>query len=69
MCPSERTALYNFYQSAKGNEWTKDSKWGDQLALPCDWYGVTCNDGLVVELNLTNNGLSGTLNLESNHLS
>jgi hypothetical protein len=68
MCPPERTALYNFYQSAKGNEWTKDSKWGDQFALPCDWYGITCDDGLMVELNLTNNGLSGTLNQELGNL-
>jgi hypothetical protein len=64
MCPQERSALYNFYKSAKGNEWTNDTAWGDEYAFPCDgWYGVTCNNnGLVKELNLTNNGLSGTLN-------
>jgi hypothetical protein len=69
MCPPDRTTLYNFYQSAKGNEWTKDSKRGDQYALPCSWYGIVCNDnGLVKELNLTNNGLSGTLNQELGNL-
>lgn len=62
MCPSERSALYDFYESSKGNEWTNDTAWGHQYAHHCSWHGVTCNGDLVVILNLTNNGLSGTLN-------
>jgi hypothetical protein len=63
MCPPERNALFQIYISAKGLEWTNDLSWGNEFVLPCFWYGVVCDNdtGLVVGLNLTNNGLSGTL--------
>jgi hypothetical protein len=63
MCPPERNALYEIYRSAKGQEWTNDMNWTDEFVLPCLWYGVVCDNdtGPVVGLNLTNNGLSGTL--------
>ena len=62
-CPLERNALSDFYDSAKGGEWTDRTNWKDEYASFCDWKGVTCDDGKnhVTKLNLTNNGLSGRL--------
>ena len=63
LCPSERNALRDFYYSAKGGEWTEDDKWIDDYSSFCDWHGVKCDEAnrTVVDLNLTNNGLSGTM--------
>eukprot|EP00984_Skeletonema_dohrnii_P033039 scaffold28411_cov83-Skeletonema_dohrnii-CCMP3373.AAC.1 len=62
LCPPERNALSDIYDSAKGAEWTNGSLWLDDYASYCDWKGVTCDDmNHVVKLNLTNNGLSGRL--------
>ena len=32
MCPPERNALKEFYESTKGQEWTNDENWIDELA-------------------------------------
>jgi len=61
-CPPERNALSDFYDSAKGTAWTPHrTDWMDEYASHCGWKGVTCDDNHVIELNLTNNGLSGRL--------
>jgi len=63
LCPPERNALSDFYDLAKGAEWTDRSNWLDEYASYCDWKGVTCDDDKnhVTKLNLVNNGLSGRL--------
>eukprot|EP00985_Skeletonema_marinoi_P018994 scaffold10753_cov87-Skeletonema_marinoi.AAC.5 len=62
MYPDERNALSEFYDSAKGAEWTNDTNWLDEYTSYCGWKGVTCNDmNQVTSLTLTNNGLSGRL--------
>ena len=64
LCPPERNALNDIYDSAKGAEWTDRTNWlgGDEYTSYCDWKGVTCNEkNRVTELNLANNGLSGRL--------
>jgi hypothetical protein len=65
LCPIERNALKEFYDSAKGGEWTLSTNWTDPHEWHCEWYGVKCRDGSrdTVKLELPNNGLSGTLNL------
>ena len=62
-CPLERYALVDFYDSAKGAEWTDRTNWLDEYVSHCDWSGVTCdnNTNHVIQLNLSNNGLSGKL--------
>ena len=61
-CPAERNALKEFYDSAKGSEWTVNSNWTDPYIGHCEWYGVKCNDAnRLVHLSLPSNGLSGTL--------
>ena len=62
MCPPDRQALRDFYDSAKGSEWTERTNWLDEYKDPCDdWYGVTCRNGVITELKLHTNGLSGRL--------
>ena len=70
LCPIERTALSNFYDAAKGGEWTNGTKWNDDYASHCDWHGVQCDENeKVTELILANNGLSGRLSSSIGHLS
>eukprot|EP00985_Skeletonema_marinoi_P018427 scaffold10296_cov84-Skeletonema_marinoi.AAC.3 len=61
LCPPERNALSDFYDVAKGAEWTDGTNWRDEYASYCEWKGVTCNGTHVTKLNLTNNGLSGRM--------
>lgn len=62
LCPVERNALKDFYDSAKGLEWTVDVNWVDPYVSHCEWHGVTCNDSNnTTQLELQDNGLSGTL--------
>ena len=63
LCPIQRNALSDFYDSAKGSEWTNSINWLDEYESYCDWHGVTCDDDKynVIELNLRNNGLSGRM--------
>ena len=69
-CPVERNALKNFYDASKGAEWTVSSNWVEPYTSHCDWYGVLeCKNGAVIKLNLTNNGLSGTLSKSIANLS
>ena len=65
-CPPERNALRDFYESAKGREWTKSDLWLDPYESHCSWHGVECQrnkngENATYKLNLTSNGLSGTL--------
>lgn len=62
-----RYALATFYYSNKAS-WVSDTHWMTSYPV-CLWYGVECmgNDevaGLVQTLNLTNNGLIGTIPTE-----
>ena len=61
LCPPERNALSDFYDVAKGVEWTNGTNWRDEYASYCEWKGVTCDGTHVTKLNLTNNGLSGRM--------
>ena len=60
-CPVERTILGNFFDSAKGAEWTDGTNWKHEYLSHCNWNGVKCVNNKVTELNLANNGLSGRL--------
>ena len=61
LCPIERNALSDFYDTAKGGEWTNSTNWVDEYASYCEWKGVACKNERVTKLNLRNNGLSGRL--------
>ena len=66
---TNRAALVAFYHSANGTDWTNNENWltGEQLS---NWYGVITNDdGLVIELDLEENNLTGTIAPELGNLS
>ena len=58
---TERDALVALYKATDGPNWMRNSNWLSAAPLG-DWYGVrTDADGRVVELDLGNNNLQGTL--------
>jgi hypothetical protein len=57
---SECAALVALYQQTGGPGWADHSGWLEN-ATPCQWKGVACRDGRVIELNLSNNLLNGAL--------
>ena len=63
LCPIERNALSDIYDSAKGAEWKDGTNWQHEYASYCVWKGVTCdnNTNHVTKLNLRHNDLSGRL--------
>ena len=62
MCPTERNALKEFYDSAKGNDWTKSDYWMDPHIGHCDWHGIKCNiANNTFKLELQSNILSGNI--------
>jgi len=64
---SEWEALKILYDSTGGPNWTQQSNWDVTLvsAPPLDsistWHGLRTADGHVTEIDLSNNGLTGTL--------
>ncbi len=63
LCPLERNALSDIYDSASDGEWRNRTNWQDEYVSYCDWKGVSCDDNTnrVVKLDLRQNGLSGSL--------
>jgi hypothetical protein len=63
----ECQALVALYESTDGDHWEDNSGWlVDQM--PCSWYGVICQEGHVVDLQLYYNQLSGSLPPEIGNL-
>ncbi len=58
--PTERRALVKLYQETLGKSWTHNAGWL-KPSSPCTWHGVTCEGGHITRLNLSDNGLNGTL--------
>jgi Leucine-rich repeat (LRR) protein len=63
----ECQALVALYNSTNGASWTTNTNWlqDDQ---PCFWHGVNCVNGLLTELLLSDNNLSGTIPAELGNL-
>jgi len=57
---TECSALISLYSYTKGTQWRNNSGW-KTTNTPCNWYGVTCENGHVIRLNLQYNRLNGTL--------
>ena len=64
---TECEALVALYESTDGDNWIDNTGWL-QTTTPCSWYGVTCEDGNVTRLNLSNNQLSGSIPSEIGNL-
>ncbi|WP_175288732.1 leucine-rich repeat domain-containing protein [Flagellimonas eckloniae] len=63
---AEKQALLDLYNSTNGANWT--NTWDIVNDEPCDWYGVTVENGEVIRLYLLDNNLSGTLTTELGQL-
>ncbi len=59
----ERIALNDLHDLTGGSSWTNRAAWGT-AAPPGDWHGVSTEDGRVVGLELSANGLSGPVPTE-----
>jgi len=57
----EREILTQFYEACGGSDWYRSDYWNSSADV-CDWYGVGCNDGNVIMMNLEANNLVGTPN-------
>jgi hypothetical protein len=57
---TECQVLVTLYDETGGTDW-KDSQGWLSSSAPCGWLGVTCDRGLVAELKLPDNNLSGTI--------
>ncbi len=66
--------LMTLYDSLGGSNWTSKEGWlNGANATSCDpcqdsWYGVTCEDGRVVDLDLSGNNLAGSIPSSINSL-
>jgi|GEM_PF-624837 len=67
----ERLALSSLYSHTDGPNWFNNENWQGPAGTECTWYGVVCDeDGHhVIELNLRDNNLTGTLPDTLRHLS
>lgn len=63
----ERDALIAFYNATNGDKWTNNTNWCSDKPVN-KWYGVSCINGLVRELNLSDNNLNGILPNEIGNL-
>ncbi|OAD22747.1 receptor protein kinase-like protein [Candidatus Thiomargarita nelsonii] len=57
---TECSALISLYSYTKGSQWRNNTGW-KTTNTPCNWYGVTCENGHVTRLNLQYNRLNGTI--------
>jgi len=57
---AECEALTTLYNSTDGPNWTNDNDWL-VTTTPCNWYGVTCYLGHVIQIDLTSNQLNGSI--------
>lgn len=68
----DRAALVALYNSTDGPNWLRDDNWLNTPPLdnPCGfyWQGITCENGRVTGINLSNNNLKGPLPPEIGNL-
>ncbi len=63
----ELKALQAIYNATNGAHWKQNDGWLSEK-LPCEWYGITCVEGAIVEINLSNNDLDGSIPPEVGNL-
>uniref|UniRef100_A0A7S3DR25 Leucine-rich repeat-containing N-terminal plant-type domain-containing protein n=1 Tax=Entomoneis paludosa TaxID=265537 RepID=A0A7S3DR25_9STRA len=63
----ERAILTKIFDDLQGHGWTRNDYWGSKASV-CDWYGVSCDNGAVVAINLSSNNLKGDVPSEIFHL-
>ena len=61
--PNQRAILVEFYHELQGSSWYRNDYWLSKASF-CDWYGVACDNGDVIAINLDGNNLVGTVPLK-----
>lgn len=59
----ECESLLQLYHSTNGHHWINNDGW-NMTNMPCNWYGVTCENGKVTKINLggnTSNNIKGMI--------
>ena len=56
----ECESLLQLYQSTNGAQWLHNDGW-NVTNTPCGWFGVSCENNGVTDIQLTGNNLNGTL--------
>ena len=56
--PNERDILVELFQALRGSNWYRNDYWLSKASF-CDWYGVACDNGHVISINLDKNKLDG----------
>jgi len=64
---SQKEVLEIIYKKTGGDQWYNNAGWCSDKK-ECNWYGVTCVDGNVTNINLGGNGLTGTIPTEIGEL-
>jgi Zn-dependent metalloprotease len=64
---SECQALVLLYESTNGVDWQNRTNW-TTAPDACTWYGITCENGRVTQIDLQDNNLIGTLPPELGNL-
>ena len=59
----ECQALVALYEATNGPHWNNHAGWLE-VPSPCLWFGVSCENGHVVQLSMNNNNLAGPLPAE-----
>ena len=57
---TDRQILEAFYDATDGTNWTNNKDWKGAGSV-CTWYGVECQNGEVISLELSDNNLSGSI--------
>ncbi len=57
---TECEVLLTLYNQTNGTSWQKNTGWNENNT-PCQWWGVTCDNGYVTKLYLENNDLNGPI--------
>jgi hypothetical protein len=65
---AECDALTTLYNTTSGVDWTNNNGWL-AFASPCNWFGISCEAGHVVSIDLHNNRLNGRIPAELGALS
>jgi len=65
---TECETLVALYEASDGENWTDNTNWL-VTNTPCSWYGITCDEGNVSNLELSLNNLTGLIPPEISNLS
>ena len=57
---TDRQILEALYDATDGANWTNNKDWKSAGSV-CTWHGVECENGAVIDLDLSDNNLSGTI--------